>query len=60
MFQVEKFKKEKSAEILADQSSDKQFQFDFFFEKSLEEKAHLLLSDSDSDEEEEESAGNHS
>ena len=48
--------KEKREELLANQSGCKNYQFDFFFEKSLKERAEVLpqlqtsLSDSDSDE----------
>ena len=54
--QVQCFVKEKREELLANQSGCKNYQFDFFFEKSLKEREEVLpqlqtsLSDSDSDE----------
>lgn len=56
--QVQKFSKEKREELLATHSSTKEYQFDFFWEKSeaerLETLGDVVIEDSGSDEEEEE------
>lgn len=56
-FQVQRYDKEKCEELLAHQASQKVYQFDYFFEKSQQERSNfdvLYISDSESDEEEEE------
>lgn len=51
--QVQRYNKEKSQELLAHQCSQKNYPFDFFFEKSLQERSDfnvLVISDSESEE----------
>jgi len=53
---VQRYEKEKCEELLAHQSSSKIYQFDYFFEKSQQEKSDfnvLCVSDSDSNEDDE-------
>ena len=57
LLQVQKFSKEKREELLATHSSTKEYQFDFFWEKSeaerLETLGDVVIEDSGSEEEEE-------
>mgnify|MGYP007133271321 CR=1 FL=1 len=53
---MQRYEKEKCEELLAHQSSSKIYQFDYFFEKSQQEKSDfnvLCVSDSDSNEDDE-------
>lgn len=44
--QVQRYDKEKSAELLANQSSFKTYPFDYFFEKSLKERTEECVDES--------------
>ncbi|KAH3896944.1 serine/threonine-protein kinase RIO3-like [Dreissena polymorpha] len=54
--QVQRYAKEKSQELIANEKSDKNYAFDYFFDKSVRDKSNfdtLIISDSDSEEDDE-------